>query len=355
MKLPFCPPPSQRAWPASAWLLTALLWLPVAWAATPHAVGIDPPRTVALDLDAPAETWLAQVLPPGARLLHGPLAMPFGAHASGRFLAWRAADGGYAVVYLTPDADNPRQQRWLWLREPREADFGIDVEVRAVLSVGPALGRDIVVLETFSRPLPAGAPREVAGSVYRRVGDGVQPVPALNDLLRDVPDAASARSRLAPVYARLLPTVPGRLAALFATVPWPQVELTSLERLQRLVAGHPAYGVYDSANGFLDIRGDAGLPGYQAALFKHADGGWMMAVQKRWPESQRTRFMRQAAGEGGAAWVDVSAQVMPDFDPALDYGLPRRGLQIQVPGPGRARPASWVWDGWRFKPLAPGS
>lgn len=357
-------------------LLPALLILAAfasgaAQAATGAAA--DPPRSLALDLAAPPAQWLPQVLPAGARLLHGPVSLPFGAHASGRFLAWRTAEGGYALVYLTPDADDPRQQRWLWLREPREADFGMDVEVRAVLAAGPALSRDIVLLETFSRPAPAGGAREDAGSVYRRVGDGVQAVPELTPLLQGVATAAEARARLAPAYESLLPAVPGRLAALFAGLPWPQVELTALERLQRLQPGHPEFKTYDSANGFLEIRGDAGRPGYRAALFRHAEGGWLLAVQKRWPEAQRTGFMLQGVG-GTGAWQDVSVSVMPRFNPTLDYMLPQRGTRVTLqprpeaqpqpqaktptqtlhPAPGRSSPpAEWAWNGRRFQPAAP--
>ncbi len=316
------------------------------------------PRTLSLDMAAPAAQWLPQVIPAGARLLHGPVALPFGAHASGQFLAWRTAEGGFALVYLTPDADQPRQQRWLWLREPRDADFGMDVEVRAVLSVGPALSRDLVLLASYSRPAPAGGARDDAGTVYRRVGDGVQPVAELSALLDGVPDSAQARARLAPAYDRLLPTVPGRLAALFTSLPWPQVELTALERLQRLSLGHPEFKTYDSANGFLEIRGDAGRPGYQAALFRHADGGWLLAVQKRWPESQRTWFMRHSDGEA-SVWRDVSTRVMPGFDATLDYELPRRGRQVGLkaqvqPSVSAASPVrSWAWDGRQFQPVAP--
>ncbi len=330
-------------------LLALTLWLAEARAA---ALQADPPRSLTVDLTVPASQWLLQVLPAGARLLHGPVTLPFGAHASGQFLAWRAADGGYALVYLTPDADNPGQQRWLWLREPRDADFGMDVQIRAVLAAGPVLSRDIVVLESFSRPAPAGGAREDVGSVYRRVDDAVQAMDALGELLRGVPDAAAARARVAPAYRGLLPAVPGRLASLFASLPWPQVELTALERLQRLTPGHSAFKTYDSANGFLDIRGDAGLPGYQAALFRHADGGWMIAVQKRWPDTQRTWFMRQTGGDGGA-WVDVSDSVMPGFEPGRDYVLPRRGLQVQAPADQDAAPKHWVWKGRRFEALAP--
>jgi hypothetical protein len=335
----------------AALLATAAVLLPEAHAETR---GSDVPRTLLLDIDAPAAQWLPKVVPAGARLLHGPVTLPFGAHASGRYLAWRTAEGGYAAVYLTPDADDAQLQRWFWLREPRDADFDVDVEVRSVLSMGPAQSRDIVVLETWSRAAPAGGSRDDGGTVYRRVDDGVQPVPTLTELLAGVPDAAAARLRLAPEYRRLLPVVPGRLATLFATLPWPHVELTALERLQRLLPGNPLHQTYDSNNGFLDIRGDAGLPGYHAALFRHAGGGWLLAVQKRWPDAQRTWFMRQAADDP-ATWTDVSAVVMPGFDARLAYALPRRGLQVQLPSTGDGAAMRWTWDGSRFVRIDPAS
>lgn len=342
--------------------LTAVL----CWGATaPSAAGAaglpDPPRTRVLDTTLPPQQWLPQVLPAGARLLHGPVALAFGAQPSGQLLAWRTAEGGYAVVYLAPDAEDPRQQRWWWLREPQPADADIDVELRAALSLGPALSRDVVLLETYSRAAPAGGARENTGTVYRRIDDGVQEVTALSKLLAGATDAASARSRLTSAYEKVLPTVPGRLSAQFASLPWPLVELTALERLQRLRPGHPAFKTYDAANGYLETRGDAGLPGYSAALFKHADGGTLLALQKRWPERQRTWFLRQAPTS--TTWLDVSAQVMPGYDSALAYVLPHHGREVKLSGSngtngsngGAERTGRWRWTGQRFEavPVAP--
>lgn len=321
-------------------------------AATPHAVlaasaGDDPPRSLAVDTGAAPAAWLPQVLPTGARLIHGPVKLAFGAHASGQLLAWRTAQGGYAVVYLTPEFAPPGQpgrQRWLWLREPKPADDYIDVELRAAFAQGPPLSRDIVLLETYSRAAPAGGAREQSGSVYRRIGPGAEAVPELAALLQDVADTTTARARLAPAYSQLLPSVPGRLAALFASLPVKFVDLTALERLQRLRADHPAYGRYDAGNGYLQIRGDAGLPGYVSTLFKHTDGGWLLALQQRVLDRQRTWFLRPVAGD----WVDVSAAVMPAYDPALNYRLPQHGRFVQ--GPAAAGPGGWQWTGQRFEP-----
>jgi hypothetical protein len=305
----------------------------------------DPPRTIAVDPTAEPSRWLPQVLPAGARVLHGPVVLPFGAHAGGHFLAWRTAGGGHAVAYLTPDADEPDRQRWFWLREPRDTDDAFDVEIHAVLSIGPPLSRDIVVLETSSRAAPAGGDRASAGTVYRRTGDGVEAVAALADRLDDVTRASEARVRLAPAYDVLLPSVPGHLAALFASLPWPLVELTALERLQRLLRDHPDHGVYDPAQGYLEIRGDAGLPGYHAALFRHVDGGWLLALQKRWPDRQRTAFLRPSAAAPGG-WQDLSVEVMPGYRDDRDYRLPHRGRIVRTGGPG-----AWQWTGTRFEPV----
>lgn len=287
--------------------------------------------------------------PPAARAV----SVPFGAHTNGSFLAWRSADGGYAALYLAPDADDVAHGRPVWLREPRETDYGMDVVVRAVFAVGPALSRDLVVLETFSRPAPAGGAREDAGTVYRYVAGTAQARAELGELLRDVPDAATAMERLAASYRELLPAVPGRLATLFATLPWPQVELTALERLERLAPDHPLHHTYDRTNGFLELRGDGGLPGYQAAAFRHADGGWMVVVQKRYPTTQRTWFMRQAAEDG--AWSYVSSAVLPGYAVALDYLLPRRGVQVSLPARDAHAGAQWRWTGRQFEPTPAGA
>jgi hypothetical protein len=319
-------------------------WWWVVAASWSMTLAADPPRSIAVDPTAPPSAWLPQVLPEGSRVLHGPVAMAFGAHASGHLLSWRTAEGGYAVAYLTPEAGETGRQRWLWLREPRATDDAFDVEVHASLSVGPPLSRDIVMLETSSRAAPAGGIRVSTGRVYRRVGDGVEHLPALAERLHGVTRADQARVLLAPAYDALLPIVPGRLAALFASLPWPLVELTALERLQRLLPEHPDYGAYDPAQGYLEIRGDAGLPGYQAALFRHAGGGWLLALQTRWPGRQRTWFLHPVAAAPGG-WQDLSADLMPEYRADREYRLPRRGRVVRAEGA-----AAWQWTGQRFEP-----
>ncbi len=326
-------------WPRR--LAGGLLLLAAAAAAYDPPYALDTAAGAVADAAAGRRALLA-ALPAGARPLLGPVPLPFGAHAQGWFLALRTAEGGYALWYATPQGDRWRLIR---LRDPQPADEFIDVQVRDVLALGPEGSRDIVVLETISRPAPAGGARLDTGSVYRRAGDGAQPVPALAARLDGVHDAADAQRRLAPVYAALLPPVRGALAEAFVSLPLKYVDLTRLERLRRLQAGDPLHAVVDPAHGYLLTRGDAGQPAYVLAQFRHADGGMLLAVQRRWPQAQQTWFLR---GDMAQRWQDVSAEVLPGYDPAADYGLPRQGRRVSLPD-GRA----WAWTGRRFDPVAP--
>jgi len=309
------------------------------------AAPVDPPYEVPAAAAAD-EAALRTLLPAGARVMHGPLALPFGAHERGWLLAWRGPEPetGVAVWYLAPRPGDPAHWRLLRLRDPEPADAFFDIELRAAFATGPEGARDLVLLERYTRAAPAGGERHDSARVLRRDGDGVRAVPELEALLDGVTDAAEARRRLAPVYARLLPTVKGELAAAFASLPVDVVDLTRLERLQRLQPGHPLYEVDDAANGYLALRGDGGRPGYVAALFRHADGGAVVAVQQRWPEAQRTRLLRR----DGAGWNDVTATLLPGWRDGDDCTLPRRGRTIAC-----ADGRRWTWDGRAFQPLSP--
>jgi hypothetical protein len=327
-------------------LLVAALWMGHAAIAAdaPVNAGYDPPYEVALDANAPPAQWLPQLLkkllPDGARVLHGPVAVAFGAHTQGWLVALRtAAPDGYALWYFTPQAEAPGRARLIRLRDPQEVDEYMDVVVGAVFNVGPPNSQDLVVLETFSRALPAGGSQQSGGTVYRRVDDGVQAMPEISALLNDVTTAAQARQRLAAPYQQLLPQLPGLLAAQFASLPLRYVQLTALERLQRLQSPHPAFKVYDPANGYLETRGDASLPAYRVAAFKRKDSGWLLAVQQDAPQTQRTWFLRQQ----DKGWTDVSGQVMPNYAEGTAYKLPREGKRVTAPGA-----KAWVWTGSNF-------
>jgi hypothetical protein len=316
-----------------------------------HAqVGYDPPGWVSSSVAADPALLLRRLLPGGAALLHAPQTLPFGAHTQGTLLVIQTTGPpkGYAVWYLTV-SDGPGattghaqpQTRLIRLRDPEPADEYIDVQVRAVFSVGAEGDKHIVVLDSASRAAPAGGAQQQAGSVWRRVGGSAQRLKEESRLLEGVPDAATARKRLAPALklsaAALLP---GALPAAYLTLPASLVDLTRRERLDRVRVGSPWLQLNDPVNGFLDLRGDGGLPGYQLAMFKGPDHKTLLALQRRCTQGQSTWFLRRE----GSVWRDVSAELVPNYLVDAPYALPRRGTTVQLPGAGGLR-----WTGTRFE------
>jgi hypothetical protein len=274
--------------------------------------------------------------------LHPALALPFGANERGTLLTFVTADPpkGYAVWYLTPGEQTGVQQL-IRLRDPKPGvDELFDVQVNAAFADGPAGDKHLVLLETFSRPAPAGGQTHHAGSVYRRVLGNAQVVDRANQALDGVRDAGTARACLAAAspWPKPMAARAGGVSAAFLDLPVAYVDLTRSERAERLAPHNPWAEVVDEAHGYLDIRGDTGVAGYRVALFKRSGGTPLVAVQKRVLDTQQTWFVAQ---EGGR-WRDVSSQVMPSYQRRADYQLPRQGATVTAGG------KSYRWDGVRF-------
>jgi hypothetical protein len=327
---------------------TAALWVAAAAAGSSNApAAYDPPASLRIAAAASPAVVAKQALPSGARLLHPALALPFGAHERGTLLAFVTADPpqGYAVWYLVP-GEQAGEQQLIRLRDPKPGvDEMFDVQVSAVFADGPVGDKHLVLLETFSRPAPAGSQVHRTGSVYRRVLGNAQLVESASQALDGVRDARTARAQLAAAAATAATTWPkpmaaraGGVSAAFLELPVAYVNLTRTERAERLAPRNPWAEVVDEANGYLDIRGDAGIAGYRVALFKRSRGAPLVAVQKRVLDTQQTWFVVA----DGATWRDVSAQVMPGYQRGADYELPRKGTTVTVGG------KAYRWDGTRF-------
>lgn len=281
-------------------------------------------------------------MPGTARLLLPVQTLPFGADEEGRLLVL-SLDGppkAYAVWYLT-NAEEPGQLRLIRLRDPEPADEFVDLQVREVFSVGDAGDKHIALLETASRAAPAGGAQQMSGSVWRRIGGTAQRLKDESRHLDDVPDAATARTVLAPLLK--LPTavlLPGELPTAFLSLPVRQLDLTLRERLDRVRRDSPWLQLNDPRNGFLDIRGDAGIPGYRLALFRRDDKSALVALQQSFAREQRTWFLQR---EGGV-WRDASAELVPSYRVDAPYILPRRGTTMRVLGQGTLH-----WTGARFE------
>lgn len=300
-------------------------------AAAPHA-GYDPPRQVSRSAAADPSALLRQVLPAGSALLHPPQQLPFGAYEKGTLLVFSTAvpPRGLAVWYLTA-AEEPDQLRLIRLRDPEPADGFIDVQVRDVFSVGTPGDQHIVLLDSASRAAPAGGQQQWGGSVWRRVGGSAQRLDAESRRLTGVPDAQAARTVLAPLLRMPTPSLlPGALPAVFLSLPVDRIDLTHRERLERVSAGSRWLQLNDPPNGYLEIRGDAGLAGYSLALFRPAAKGEapVVALQRRYTEGQHTWFLQRA----GSTWRDVSADLVPGYQVNAAYTLPQRGTTVQRQG-----------------------
>lgn len=326
--------------------LLLVVALGAAWAGSPKAIApvapYDPPAALRIAAAASPEAAAMQALPAGARLLHPALSLPFGAHQRGTLLAFTTADPpkGYAVWYLIP-GEQAGEQKLIRLRDPKPGvDEMFDMQLNAAFADGPVGDKHLVLLETFSRPAPAGGQTHHTGSVFRRVLGSAQLVDSASAALDGVRDAGTARARLAaaPPWPKPMAARAGGVSAAFLELPVAYVDLTRSERAERLAPRNPWAELVDEANGYLDIRGDAGIAGYRVALFKRNRGTPLVAVQKRVLDTQQTWFITQ---EGGR-WRDVSSQVMPSYQLGADYQLPRKGTTVT------AGSKAYRWDGVRF-------
>jgi hypothetical protein len=89
--------------------------------------------------------------------------------------------------------------------------------------------------------------------------------------------------------------------------------------------------VEDTANGFLSGGGEAAQEGFEMALFKRADGSYLIGFftfgEGGLEDTPWTVFLDYKNGK----WTDVSKSVVPDYSKEkYEYHLPRRGTTIQV-------------------------
>ena len=89
--------------------------------------------------------------------------------------------------------------------------------------------------------------------------------------------------------------------------------------------------VEDTPNGFMSGGGDAAQEGFEMALFKRADGSYLVALytygEGGIEDTPWCKFLDYSKGK----WTDVSRRVVPDYSKEkYEYKLPRRGTTIEV-------------------------
>ncbi len=216
-------------------------------------------------------------------LLHVPQTLPFGADAQGTLLvlATAAEPKGYAVWYLTA-VEGPGMSRLIRLRDtatfrcvPSSAWATVAISTSSC-STAPVVPRRLAVRS--SKAAVCGAAQAARRSAWRARA-------AYWTMYATPRPSVRLKPRL-EIGATLL--LPGELPAAFLTLPSTFVDLTRRERVDRVRAGSRWLELNDAANGFLDIRSDAGLPRYRLALFRRNDKVVVVALQRSQVQGQRT-------------------------------------------------------------------
>ena len=319
-------------------LVGIFLWLVLRAASADYS----PPVTLEKQFqETPAE--IAQrIVPAGSDWLLPPQRIELGAY-DGVLLAFHDAPG-YCIWYL---ADVPGESRYrvLRLRDPQQGDDFFDLNIAAVFTIGPDNAEDLVMLETHQQPEIAGGEQLHRGSVYRVEAGGAVRLDGVSKHLDGIETVDTARQILRAQVQPLAEPPEGRLADYFMALPVRYLDLTARERAQIIQPESPRLMVFDRANGYLQIAGDAGFPGYSLVMFQRKEAPPVLAFKVVYPMTQFTYFLTPTQ-EG---WQDISEDIVPGYQTELNYQLPRYGTEVEVWGQeGEAR-YSLEWTGREFR------
>ncbi|HEY8563025.1 MAG TPA: hypothetical protein VIL74_21795 [Pyrinomonadaceae bacterium] len=84
--------------------------------------------------------------------------------------------------------------------------------------------------------------------------------------------------------------------------------------------------IEDAANGYWKSGCDGAQSCLQMALFKRPDAGYVVGVHTLHEANEINHFLEYRNGN----WIDVSAQVVPEFSDRNIYELPRYGTTVAV-------------------------
>jgi hypothetical protein len=302
--------------------------------------------------DESTEQLAQRVLPSGAILMHVPQVIDFGADTEGILLIFKQPHPKkiqYWIWYLSPQYSQSVYHKVI-VKSPQPMDSNFDLQVNQVFSVGPEGAKDLVLLEGHSLPLTAGGERQLGGSVYRRIQLHAQLLEEASSALDGVTTKALALEKLDPWIAKIPAPKPGSLIDYFLSVPLEYLPTTRLERWELIKPESQRLLLMDAPNGFAQIAGDGGLPGYVLGLFKSSEQGYVFALQTRWTRGQQTLFFSRS----GNHWVDVSKDILPDYRETKEYKIPHKGRELELYSPDGDIDTVYRWNGHKFEPSGSG-
>jgi hypothetical protein len=333
-----------------AWIILSVSLLGAAQVGAYSGAGYAPEDVVPMREGETIALLAQRVLPEGAELIHEPQVVDFGADIGGVLLIFRQdrQDRAVWIWYLAPQHARDRYHKVI-VKSPEPMDAFFDLQVNRVFNVGPEGARDLVLLEVFSRPVIAGGEQHVGGSVYRRIQQQAEYLEAASEALDGVTTEAQAKDKLAPWIPRIPPPKPQSLIDDFLNAPLDYLPATRLERWEMIKPESPRLLVMDTRNGYARIAGDGGLPGYELGLFRDQDQGYVFALQTQWTQGQTTVFLKREANR----WVDVSRNILPDYEEDKAYEIPHVGRDLKLLGADGRVEKIYRWNGQRFAPVTP--
>jgi hypothetical protein len=291
------------------------------------------------------EALAARVLPKNAALIHEPVSIDFGADRQGILLIFATNQPvrQYHIWYLAKQQTPPVYHK-IVVKAPEAMDEFFDLQVNKIFTVGPEGAKDLVLLEQFSRPVIAGGEVHLGGSVYRRRHLGAEYLEQASQALDGVRLESQARKKVKPWVAKIPQPKPGSLIEEFLNLPVTYLNATKLERWMLVKPGSPRILVRDLPNGYVQIAGDGGLPGYIFVRFKTEDRGSVFALQTIFPVGQKTLFLKYQENH----WIDVSHAIVPHYSADQHYILPNIGTDLVVSDPDKRAKTVYHWNRQRF-------
>lgn len=84
--------------------------------------------------------------------------------------------------------------------------------------------------------------------------------------------------------------------------------------------------VDDTANGYLEARGDGAQESFKMALFKKPNNSYLIGLNVFGEWGEKYFFLEYRSGK----WFDVSRKIIPNYRKSNIYEMPRNGTTVKV-------------------------
>jgi hypothetical protein len=147
-----------------------------------------------------------------------------------------------------------------------------------------------------------------------------------------------------PVFTSLAAQVtPKDVLEFYLSLPKKYYEPDRNHRQELIREGSGRIIAKDVKNGYLAISGDAGDPGVVVAIFKKADGQYVVGLNVYDEMTEHFYFLQY-----GVVWRDVSSEIVPEYSKRLKYELPRYGTTVKVTNSAGKKLYDLEWKQGRF-------